>query len=255
MQIQDHTFLITGGASGLGAACAARLTADNANVVIADIDPQSGTALAEACRDRARFVLTDVTDTESIQAAVNTAVDEFGGLHGVVTCAGVLNAARVLGRKEPHPMEIFRRVVDVNLVGSFDTVRLAAEAIAKSEPEEDNERGVIVMTSSVAAWDGQIGQAAYAASKGAVASMTLPIARELGRFGIRVAAIAPGVFATSMMGAVTDELRESLESQVPFPKRFGQPEEFANLVAHVIENRMVNGTVLRLDGGLRMGPT
>ncbi len=152
-------------------------------------------------------------------------------------------------------MEIFRRVVDVNLVGSFDTVRLAAEAIAKSEPEEDNERGVIVMTSSVAAWDGQIGQAAYAASKGAVASMTLPIARELGRFGIRVAAIAPGVFATSMMGAVTDELRESLESQVPFPKRFGQPEEFANLVAHVIENRMVNGTVLRLDGGLRMGPT
>jgi NAD(P)-dependent dehydrogenase (short-subunit alcohol dehydrogenase family) len=190
-----------------------------------------------------------------MQAAVRVATDEFGALHGAVSCAGILDTARILGHKEVHPLDLFRRVLDVNLIGTFNTLRLAAETISAGTPEEDDERGVIVMTSSVAAWDGQVGQAAYAASKGAVAAMTLPAARELGRFGIRVVSIAPGVFATSMMESVTDEIRQSLESQVPFPKRLGNPDEFAQLVTQAIENRMLNGTVLRLDGAIRMGPT
>jgi len=255
MQIPDHTFLITGGASGLGAACVRRLAGAQANVVAADLDEHHGRELAEGCGPRVRFIRTDVTDAQSVQAAVNVALAEFGALHGAVACAGILGAARILGREEVHPLELFRRVIDVNLIGTFNTLRLAAHAMSTGTPEEDGERGVIVMTSSVATWDGQIGQAAYAASKGAVASMTLPIARELGRFGIRVVSIAPGVFATPMMESVTDEIRKSLECQVPFPQRLGRPDEFANLVTHVIENRMLNGTVLRLDGGIRMGPT
>ena len=255
MQIPNHTFLITGGASGLGAACVRRLAGAGANVIVADIDEEHGRALADGCGQHVRFVRTDVTDAESVQAAISMALNEFGALHGAVTCAGILDAARILGRKEVHPLDLFRRVIDVNLIGTFNTLRLAAEAIAAGTPEEDDERGVIVMTSSVAAWDGQVGQAAYAASKGAVAGMTLPAARELGRFGIRVVSIAPGVFATSMMESVTDEIRQSLESQVPFPKRLGNPGEFAQLVTQAIENRMLNGTVLRLDGAMRMGPT
>ncbi|NIP87314.1 MAG: SDR family NAD(P)-dependent oxidoreductase [Planctomycetales bacterium] len=254
MRVSDHTFLVTGGATGLGAACVRQLSAGGARVVVADINSRQGQALAEGCGDQVRFVSSDVRDRDAIQAAINLARQEFGALHGAITCAGVLDAARLLGRQAPHPAELFQRVIDVNLIGTFHTLSLAAEAISAATPEEDGERGVIVMTASVAAWDGQIGQVAYAASKGGVASMTLPAARELGRFGIRVVSIAPGVFATPMMESVSDKVRQSLESQVPFPPRFGHPDEFAQLVTQVVENRMLNGTVLRLDGALRMGP-
>jgi NAD(P)-dependent dehydrogenase (short-subunit alcohol dehydrogenase family) len=256
MEIGGRTFLISGGASGLGAACARDFCAAGANVVIADLNAEAGKALVGEIGSQARFVSTNVTNADAVQAAVAMAQEQFGSLDGAITCAGILNAARVVGREGPHDLELFRRVIEVNLVGTFNVARLAAAEIAKKpEPDEEGERGVIVMTASVAAWDGQIGQAGYSASKGGVASMTLPMARDLGRNGIRVVSIAPGIFGTPMMEAVTDELRESLESQVPFPKRFGRPDEFAALARHAIENRMLNGTTLRLDGALRMGPT
>ncbi|NIL97940.1 MAG: SDR family NAD(P)-dependent oxidoreductase [Planctomycetales bacterium] len=255
MQIAGHTFLITGGASGLGAACVRRLAGAGANVVAADIDDEKGASLAHECGPQVRFVQTDVTAADAVQAAVDVATNAFGALHGAVACAGILDAARLVGRQQVHPLDIFRRVLDVNLIGTFHTLRLAAQAIAAGPAEQDDERGVIVMTSSVAAWDGQIGQVAYAASKAAVAGMTLPAARELARFGIRVVSLAPGVFATGMMESLNEELRDSLLSQIPFPKRLGKPDEFAQLVIQAIENRMLNGSVLRLDGAIRMGPT
>jgi NAD(P)-dependent dehydrogenase (short-subunit alcohol dehydrogenase family) len=199
------------------------------------------------------FARADVTDEGQIQAAIGAAVARFGTLHGAVNCAGILAAARVCGKNGPHDLALFTRVVQVNLVGTFNVLRLAAVAMMANPPGADGERGVIVNTASVAAFEGQIGQAAYAASKGGVAAMTLPIARELAKFGIRVAAIAPGMFATAMMAPAPDEVRESLVSQTPFPQRPGDPAEFARLVREVIENRMFNGCVIRLDGGLRMG--
>ncbi|MEE3219397.1 MAG: SDR family NAD(P)-dependent oxidoreductase [Planctomycetota bacterium] len=253
MEIDGRTFLISGGASGLGAACVREFCGAGANVVIADVDHQRGADLADEIGSQACFIATDVTSGKAVRQAIEFAVEKVGGLHGAITCAGILSAARVVGRDGPHDLDLFRRVIEVNLVGTFNVARLAAVEIAKSQADEDGERGAIVMTASVAAWDGQIGQAGYAASKGGVASMTLPMTRELGRHGIRVVSIAPGVFGTPMMQAVGDELRESLESQIPFPNRFGRPEEFASLARHAIENRMLNGTILRLDGGLRMG--
>ena len=254
MEIAGNTFLVTGGSSGLGAACMRRLAADGANVVIADIDTAAGQALAEELAPQAWFVQTDVTSAASAAEAIESAVSRTGKLVGLINCAGVLAAARVVSRNGPHDLELFRRVVEVNLVGSFNMTRLAAASMCDNPPNADGERGVVINTSSVAAFEGQIGQAAYAASKGGVASMTLPLARDLGSRGIRVAAIAPGVFDTAMMQAAPDQVRQALEAQAIFPPRLGRAEEFAMFALHIIENPMINGAVLRLDGAMRMPP-
>jgi NAD(P)-dependent dehydrogenase (short-subunit alcohol dehydrogenase family) len=253
VEVSAHTFLITGGASGLGAACARLLVSLGGQVVIADLNTALGAQFVAELGAAADFVLTDVTDQAQVQAAVDAAVRRFGRLDGVVNCAGILGAARIVGKQGPHDLQLFERVVRVNLIGTFNVLRLAAAAMTINAPGADGERGVIVNTSSVAAFEGQIGQAAYAASKGGVASLTLPAARELGRFGIRVAAIAPGMFDTAMMAAASDEVRQSLVDQTPFPPRPGRPEEFARLVREIIENPLINGAVIRLDGALRMG--
>lgn len=253
MQIADHTFLITGGASGLGAGCARRLIKLGANVVIADLNAAAGVALAGELGKSCAFAVTDVTSAESGQAAVNQAVEAFGSLHGLVNCAGILGASRIVGKGGPHDLALFQKVIAVNLIGTFNMLRLAAAAMAKNEPDEGGERGVIVSTSSMAAFEGQIGQAAYSASKGGVASLMLPAARELARFGIRAVAIAPGVFDTAMMDAAPAPVQQSLREQCVFPPRFGQPDEFARLVQQIIENPMLNGCTIRLDGAMRMG--
>ncbi|MBB3809395.1 3-hydroxyacyl-CoA dehydrogenase [Pseudochelatococcus contaminans] len=252
MQVADRVFLITGGASGLGATVAEHLVEQGAKVVLADIGREAGEAKAAELGEAARFVATDVTNAEQAQAAVQRAVGDFGRLDGLVSCAGVAPGERVVGRQGPHSLELFNRVININLVGTFNVLRLAADVISRNEPGEDGERGVIVNTASVAAFDGQIGQAAYAASKAGVAGLTLPVARELARFGIRVVTIAPGIFETPMMAAMTEEVRASLGATVPFPARLGKPVEFAGLVQHIIENRYLNGEVIRLDGALRM---
>lgn len=254
MEISGSSFLVTGGASGLGAACCRQLAAIGAKVLIADTNEEAGNSLADTLGTDATFVATDVRIEEDLEAAVATSVAAHGPLRGLIACAGVLAAERVVGRNGPHDLKMFHNTIDINLNGTFNAARSAAVEIAKSTPNQDGERGVIIMTASIAAWDGQIGQAAYAASKGGIVSMTLPMARELGRHGIRVTAIAPGIFATPMMESVNDGLRESLESQIPFPQRFGLPAEFASLAQHIIENQMINGSVLRLDGAVRMGP-
>ncbi len=245
MEISGHTFLVTGGGSGLGLATARMLTGAGANVVAADLrgEPDANT----------RFVETDVTDEESVGAAVEAAL-ESGPLSGAINCAGVAIAEKALGRDGPHSLDSFTKVIQVNLIGTFNVIRLAAAAMLGNEPDEEGGRGVIVNTASVAAFDGQIGQAAYAASKGGVASMTLPLAREFARSGIRVAAIAPGLFDTPMMAGLPEEARESLGRQVPFPSRLGRPEEYAALVRHIVENDLINGEVIRLDGAIRMAP-
>jgi len=254
MKTASRTFLVTGGASGLGAACSRRLVGLGANVIIADLNEATGRQLAAELGSQAQFARVDVTQADDVQQALDLASKAPGGLRGVVQCAGIIGASRIVGRAGPHELELFNRVVQVNLVGTFNVLRLAAAMMASLPAEDDGERGVIVNTASIAAFEGQIGQAAYAASKGGVASLTLPAARELARVGIRVVAIAPGIFETPMMGQVSPEVRESLTRQIPFPPRFGLPEEYAALVQHVIENRMLNGTVLRLDGGARMEP-
>jgi NAD(P)-dependent dehydrogenase (short-subunit alcohol dehydrogenase family) len=252
MQIDGRTFLITGGASGLGAACARQLATLGGRIVIADLNAEAGSSLARELGSAARFVHADVTNPTDAQAAIDTGRREFGSIHGLVQCAGILGASRILGKEGPHDLALFERIVHVNLIGTFNILRLTAAAMSSNEPEADGERGVIINTSSVAAFEGQIGQAAYAASKGGVASLTLPAARELARFGIRVMAIAPGIFETAMMAATTDELRQSLTEQIPFPPRFGKPEEFTQLVQSIIENVYLNGTVIRLDAAVRM---
>jgi NAD(P)-dependent dehydrogenase (short-subunit alcohol dehydrogenase family) len=246
VNIEGNTFLVAGGGSGLGEATARMLLGAGANVVVADL-------MGEGLIENARFVETDVTDERSARSAVDAAL-EFGGLHGAINCAGVAVAEKVVGREGPHPLESFERVVHVNLIGTFNVIRLAAEAMSRNEPSEGGERGVIVNTASVAAFDGQIGQAAYAASKGGVVSMTLPVARELARSGIRVMTIAPGTFDTPMLAGLPEEARESLGRQVPFPPRLGKPDEYAALVHHIVENEMLNGEVIRLDGAIRMTP-
>ncbi len=251
MQISNRTFLITGGASGLGAACSRLFVEAGANVVIADLSQAAGETLAASLKQQARFAVADVTNPEHVQTAIDAA-HHFGPLHGVVHCAGVLHAERVVGKQGPHELDAFRRVIEINLIGTFNVIRLAAAAMATNEPAADGERGVIVTTASVAAFEGQIGQAAYAASKAGVAGLMLPVARELARFGIRTVAIAPGVFDTAMVGALSAEQQQRLASQVPFPARLGKPEEFARLARHIVENAMLNGSVIRLDGALRM---
>jgi NAD(P)-dependent dehydrogenase (short-subunit alcohol dehydrogenase family) len=252
MEIDASNILVTGGSSGLGAACVAMFARRGARVIIADIMPPGGDLLSNFS-DRVLFARTDVANEADVREAIEAGEDRFGALRGVVTCAGILHAERVLGRDGAASLDAFRRVIDVNLIGTFNAVRLASEAIARSEPQEDNLRGVAVMTSSISAFEGQLGQAAYSASKGGVASLTLPLAREFRQHGIRVVSIAPGVFETPMMQAAPDKVRQSLVDQIPFPRRFGQPKEFAALVCHVFENNMLNGCVLRLDGALRMG--
>ncbi len=254
MQIPDRTFLVTGGASGLGAATAQALVAAGGRVVIADVS-EAGAGLAERLGPAARAVATDVTDPSSVQRAIDTAHDAFGGLDGAIGCAGVVNAARVVDKAgQAFPADAFQRVVEVNLVGMFNLVRLSAAAMAHNAADDDGGRGAIVMTSSIAAFDGQIGQAAYAASKAGVAGLTLPLARDLAGHGIRVVTIAPGIFDTAMMAGLSEPVRESLGGQTPFPARLGKPSEFAELVLHALQNAMLNGEVIRLDGAIRMGP-
>jgi NAD(P)-dependent dehydrogenase (short-subunit alcohol dehydrogenase family) len=253
MQIADHTFLITGGSSGLGAACARHFVSLGGNVILADVNVAVGSALAAELGAKARFAETDVTNENSVQAALQLAQDAFGGLHGAINCAGILHASRVVGRDGPYDLAAFTRVIQVNLIGTFNVIRLTGVMLSKATPNEEGERGVIINTASVAAFDGQIGQASYSASKAGVAGMMLPIAREFARFGVRVVAIAPGVFETPMMAAMSPEARQSLEAQVPFPPRLGRPSEYAALAQHIVENSMLNGTTLRLDGALRMG--
>jgi len=213
-----------------------------------------GEALAKELGGSARFVAVNVTEAGQVQAAIDAARAQFGSLDGLVNCAGIVIGERVIGRSGPHALESFSRVIQVNLIGTFNAIRLAAEAMANNPPGESDERGVIVNTASVAAYEGQIGQAAYSASKAGVAGMTLPIARELARLGIRVVSIAPGIFDTAMVGGFDETLRDSLASQIPFPPRLGRPDEYAALVRHIVENQMLNGETIRLDGAIRMGP-
>lgn len=254
MQIKGHVFLVTGGASGLGAAVARLIAQEHGSVVIIDVNRDAGEAIASELGNAARYAFADVTSEADGQAAVTFALSSFGHLHGLVNCAGIAPAEKILGRESPHRLESFARTVNINLVGTFNMIRLAAEAIAKEEPDAGGERGVIVNTASIAAFDGQIGQAAYAASKGGVVSLTLPIARELARVGIRVVTIAPGIFETPMMAGFPAEVQDALGKTVPFPPRLGRPAEFASLVKHICENTMLNGEVIRLDGALRMPP-
>jgi NAD(P)-dependent dehydrogenase (short-subunit alcohol dehydrogenase family) len=251
MQIANHAFLVAGGGSGLGAATAKMLTAAGGKVVVADVNDAAG--WAGASPGEARFVKTDVTDEAQVQAAVELCASAFGAIHGAINCAGVAPGERVVGKTGPHGLASFERTVRINLVGTFNVIRLAATKMSTQAPLVNGERGVIVNTSSVASTEGQIGQAAYAASKAGVSGMTLPIARELARFGIRVMTIAPGIFDTPMLQGMSEEVRASLGAQVPFPPRLGRPEEYAALVRHIIENEVLNGEVIRLDGAIRMG--
>lgn len=252
MQIDGNTILISGGSSGLGNACAVRLLQSGAKVILLDIAAPPEAMLASAGGNCIYF-RADVTSELDVKLAIEKGVERFGPLSAAVICAGVLHSERALGRDGPASLEAFRRVIEINLSGTYNVLRLCADAISKKVvPEPTIERGVIVMTSSIAAFDGQIGQSAYSASKGAVAAMTLPLARDLGRLGIRVVSIAPGVFETPMMEVAPDKVRQSLLDESAFPKRFGAPEEFASTVQHVIENVMFNGCTLRLDAGLRM---
>jgi NAD(P)-dependent dehydrogenase (short-subunit alcohol dehydrogenase family) len=252
MDISNSVFLVTGAGSGLGAATAQRLVQLGAKVIIADVNASAGEQMEVALGANARFVRTDVSDEASVQATIAIAQEVFGGLHGAINCAGIVHSERVVGRNGPHGLDAFARTIQINLIGTFNVIRLAAAVMQQNTPNNEGERGVIVNTASVAAYDGQIGQAAYAASKGGVASMTLPIARELARFGIRVLSIAPGIFATPMMTSLPQEAQHSLATQVPFPQRLGRPAEYAALVQHLIENSYFNGEVIRLDGAIRM---
>jgi len=253
LRITDSTVaIVTGGASGLGGATTRRLAADGAQVVILDLVSSPGTALASELGDRVRFVPADVRDESSVQAAVDAA-RSMGELRIAVTCAGIGTAGRVVGRNGPLALADFQRTIDVNLVGTFNVLRLAATAMLGNEPV-DGDRGVVVMTASIAAYDGQIGQAAYAASKGGVVALTLTAARDLADKFVRVVTIAPGTFATPMLSGLPEEATAALEAGIPHPSRLGQPEEYAALVRHVVDNGMLNGEVIRLDGALRMPP-
>jgi NAD(P)-dependent dehydrogenase (short-subunit alcohol dehydrogenase family) len=254
VDLRGSVFLVSGGASGLGAATARMVAGAGGRVVLADLKADEGAALAKELGAQARFVRCDVTDEASGTAAVKAAVDAFGAVHGLVNCAGIVHAERIVGKDGPHTLAGFQRAIAINLVGTFNLIRLAAQAMERNQPNGEGERGVIVNTASVAAFDGQIGQAAYAASKAAVVGMTLPVARELARQGIRVMTIAPGIFETPMMASLTPEVQASLGRMVPFPPRLGRPAEFARLVRAIVENPMLNGETIRLDGAIRMAP-
>jgi len=250
---ENRTFLVTGGSSGLGGATASMLVEKGANVVILDINEQTGTAKEAELGAKCRFIKTDVTSEADVMAAIEVAKNTFTGVHGVVNAAGVAIVSKVLDRDgNPHSLDLFARGININLVGTFNVIRLAAQAMTKNEPTEDGERGVIINTASVAAFDGQIGQASYSASKSGVVGLALPIARELARYGIRICTIAPGIFETPMLSELSDEARVSLGQIVPFPPRLGKPAEFASLAGHIIENVVLNAEVIRLDGAVRL---
>jgi NAD(P)-dependent dehydrogenase (short-subunit alcohol dehydrogenase family) len=252
MQIKSSVFLVTGGASGLGAATARMAAENGAKVVIADLQVEAGEKLAREINGR--FVKTDVSAEAEGKSAVATALKEFGGLHVLVNCAGIALAERTLGKEAPHDLGRFQKVINVNVIGTFNMTRLAADAMAQASPNAGGERGVIVNTASVAAFDGQIGQAAYSASKAAIVGMTLPIARDLSRNGIRVCSIAPGIFETPMLAGLPKEAQDSLGKQVPFPSRLGRPDEYAQMVKAIVEIEMLNAETIRLDGAIRMAP-
>ena len=253
MEIKGKVFVVTGAGSGLGAASARALVAAGGRVVLADLNREAGEKLAAEFGDNARFVETDVANEASAVNAVQTAISAFGGVHGLVNCAGVAPAEKVVGREGPHKLESFARTININLIGTFNMIRLAADAMMKGEPDAGGECGVIVNTASVAAFEGQLGQAAYAASKGGIVALTLPVARELAKSGIRCVTIAPGIMETPMLLGMPAEVQESLGKMVPFPSRMGKPAEFAGLVRHIVENAYLNGEVIRLDGAIRMG--
>ena len=252
MDILNKVALVTGGASGLGAACVRLLTQSGAKAVIADLNNETGSALAKELGEAVLFAQTNVTEEASMEAAVRAAVEQFGGLHILINCAGIGIAERVLGKSGPASLAGFTRVIQINLIGTFNAIRLAAAVMAENSPDEEGERGVIINTASVAAFDGQIGQAAYSASKGGIVGMTLPIARDLARTGIRVMTIAPGLFDTPLLAGLPEPARISLGQQVPFPPRLGRPSEYAMLAKQIIENPMLNGEVIRLDGSIRL---
>ena len=254
MKIQGKSALVSGGASGLGAATVRMLAVNGAKVVIADVNEITGKKLAEELGTAVTFVKTDVTNTDQVKAAVAEAASKHGGLHITVTAAGIGVAEKILGREGIHDLGRYQRVIQVNLVGTFDVIRYSVEVMAHNTPDEDGGRGIVVTTASVAAFDGQIGQVAYSASKGGIVAMTLPLARDLSREGIRVVTIAPGIFDTPLLDALPEAARQSLGQQVPFPKRLGRPQEYAVLVQHIIENNMLNGETIRLDGAIRMAP-
>ena len=254
MDVKNSTFVVSGGASGLGAATSRMLVDAGANVVVADINDAEGAALVASLGSRAAFAHCDVTDEASSRSAVQVALDRFGALQGLANCAGIAHGERIVGKEGPHALASFVRSMNINVIGTFNLTRFAADAMSKGTPNADGERGVIINTASIAAFDGQIGQAAYSASKAAVVGMTLPIARERARYGIRVMTIAPGIFETPMLRGLPQEVQDSLGKAVPFPPRLGRPAEFAALVREIVENPMLNGDVIRLDGAIRMGP-
>jgi NAD(P)-dependent dehydrogenase (short-subunit alcohol dehydrogenase family) len=254
MQLQGSTFIVTGGASGLGGATARMVVEAGGNVVIADLKEAEGQAHAKDLGARAKFVRTDVTDEASAKGAVAAAIAAFGAVHGLVSCAGIVYGEKIVGKEGPHSLAGFVRTININLIGTFNVARLAAETMSRNSPNTEGERGVIVNTASVAAFDGQIGQCAYSASKAGVAGMTLPMARDLARSGIRVMTIAPGLFQTPMVNEIPPDIAEALGKMVPFPPRLGRPPEFAALVRSIVENVMLNGEVIRLDGAIRMAP-
>ncbi|MCY1266804.1 putative oxidoreductase [compost metagenome] len=252
--MQDSVFLITGGASGLGAATATRLVEQGARVVIADMNEELGSRLAESFNGQGAFLRTNVTDEAQVQAAIDLALERFGALHGAVNCAGVAGGERILNKNGVHALSTFNHIISVNLIGTFNVIRLAAAAMNENQPNAAGERGVVINTASVAAYEGQIGQAAYSASKGGIVAMTLPIARDLARSGIRVCTIAPGLFETPIFNALPEDSKAALSSAVPFPSRLGHPSEYAQLAQQIVENPMLNGETIRLDGALRMAP-
>jgi len=254
MDITGKVALVTGGASGLGAATAKMIVEEGGHVVFSDLNVQAGQALAQELGNHARFVHTDVSDAAQAEAAVKTALDAFGALHISIQCAGIADAQRVIGKNGPADLDRFSKVIRINLIGSFNIARLAAWAMSTNAENDEKERGVIINTASVAAFDGQIGQAAYSASKGGIAAMTLPLARDLSSVGIRVMAIAPGIFDTPMLAGMPEDVRAALGAMVPFPKRLGRPSEYAQLARDIIGNPMLNGEVIRLDGAIRMAP-
>ncbi len=254
MQLKSVSAVVTGGASGLGRATAAHLVAAGGRVAILDRATSAGAEVARALGPSAVFVAADVTSGDEVEAALKAAHDRLGALNVLVNCAGVGTAMKTLGRSGPAKLEEFARVIQINLIGTFNCIRLAAVLMARNAPTEDGERGVMINTASVAAFDGQVGQAAYSASKGGVVGMTLPIARDLAELGIRVVTIAPGIFETPMLATLPEPVRLSLGKQVPFPSRLGRPDEYAALAAHIIENVMLNAETIRLDGAIRMAP-
>lgn len=254
MQLKGKTALVTGGASGLGAASVRMIANAGGNAIILDLNRELGERLASTLQPAARFVQADVSDPLEVESAVEAAFESYGALHVAINCAGIGDPQRVLGKSGPADLDRFAAVVRINLIGTFNVARLAAAAMARNEPNEEGERGVIINTASIAAFDGQVGQAAYAASKGGIVSLTLPMARDLARHGIRVMTIAPGLFDTPMAAGIPEEIKAALAASIPFPPRFGNPAEYARLARHIIENPMLNGEVIRLDGALRMPP-